>query len=597
MKAESIRLRATAVPLYFTLFLALILSTVSVVASPAGAHPIQALNPDMVTAIQIHKFEQPVVAGVAANGLPQDTTGLAPVAGATFTAKRVPGIDLTTNSGQREAAGLMAAEAADLVADEPVAAISTTDTSGNASLLNLRVGLYHVEETGIPAGYLGSAPFLVALPLSDPQRGDSWLSTVHVYPKNAKVNIALSVVDQDAVKTGDTIRWISRSAIPLHTSLDGYRVVQVINPHLLFDGDPASPARSDGVTVTIEPSSLALQSGRGDRQVAGIPGVFPSLRYEKPATLRFATNAASPGLLRGVDYRISYSETTRRLSVDFQESGLHKLEHAVAEDPGTRVRIDYGTTVMAEGIHSNEAVLYPSQDAIDQHVAVSDIAITKWGPLSVAVYENNDPQQPIAGAVFELYINAQDAFSRRNPMIIDGVSQWTTDENGQVTIRGLRFSEFANGLDREQSDELFRYYWVVPTYVPDGWIWADTQPLRGTVNSEIESHTIIYSVESDGEQGGTGRRGLIFGFIPIFWDFSSSGSGDERAPAREYGSESTLPADTSATATPDVSRRDGGLASTGAQVIGLVIFGGVLMIAGIFLVVGRRAKKEKGIES
>ncbi len=397
--------------------------------------------------IEIHKFEQPDERGVPSNGLVQDTTGLRPVKGATFTAKRVPGIDLTTIAGQQAASVLAANDAADLVSNVPAAASATTDASGNATLTPLDAGLYYVEEVMTPAGYVEAVPFLVALPLTDPVSRDQWLTTVHIYPKNAVASISLDVVDQDAIVLGDIVHWTSTSTIPNVPSLDGYRVEQVIDTKLEYTGTP----------------------------VVSIAGGAP--------------------LTPGVDYTVTFDPDTNTVAIEFTDAGLRKLEDALERDPNSTVTIEYDTIVLREGELINEAILYPSRSSIDDGRGVSDTAITKWGPLSVVVHEYGNPSNLIANACFMVYASEADARAQRNPISVDGVNQWVTDDQGRFIVPGLRFSNFANGLDRDPSDPLYRLYWAVPVCIPPGWTWVDDRPLAGAVNDVLQFQTLIFEVE------------------------------------------------------------------------------------------------------
>lgn len=138
--------------------------------------------------LQIHKYEQPATPGDPATGLPIDPAviGTDPVPGAAFTATRVPGIDVTTNAGQRDAANLTVAQAVQRIHDQgtpPTATSGLTNAQGNASLTVPNAGLFYVEETTVPTGFIRSAPFLVVLPLTNPDTRDGWLSTVHIYPE------------------------------------------------------------------------------------------------------------------------------------------------------------------------------------------------------------------------------------------------------------------------------------------------------------------------------------------------------------------------------------------------------------------------------
>lgn len=487
----------------------------TMVVSAAPAYASQPIDPDATTALEIHKFEQPDSLGDATTGLTQDTTGLTPVSGVKFTATRVPGIDLTTNSGQQAAGELTISEAAELVADAPRAASGVTDISGHVSLNPLDVGVYYVEEIETPAGIVASAPFLVALPLTHPQKRDRWLNTVHVYPKNATASITLDVMDQDAVKLGDPVYWTSRSTIPIQPTIDGYRVEEILSENLELVGLPDNLEQD--IAVTLDCASCA-------------------------------------SLAPGVDYSLGYSPDSRVLTIEFLESGLRKLENAVVQDPSAEVKIAYVTTVLASGSHVNEAVLYPSRAAIDDRKGARDTATTKWGPISVLVHEADNPSSLIPGARFELYESAEDASAQRNPIIIDGVQEWTTDDTGRLVVHGLRFSDFVNNLDRETGDDLHRAYWTAPTYLPDGWSWVADAPQAGTVSSAEDYQTLIFLVDREGE-------------APATQDPEAPTDEPSKTPGDEPGGE---------------------LPMTGAQIIGALILAAVLVAVGTLLLSRKR---------
>lgn len=528
------------VPAFMLAFVAvMMLGLMTAVPVHAQNGSTNKIDPTWSTTLEIHKFEQPTGAALNANGLPQDTTGLTPVSGATFIAKKVPGVDLTTSAGQREAAGLTVDEAAGLVTNGSEVARVVTDGQGNATMADLGVGLYFLQETNIKNGYIGSSPFLVALPLTDPANRDSWLRTVHVYPKDAKVAITLDVIDEHAVAIGETIYWVSRSNIPNRTNIDGYLVEELINENLEFIGAPGN--LSDDVDVSLDcPDCEALEAGR--------------------------------------DYTLDYDKARRVLSVNFTDQGLRKLEDAVKTHPTARVRIKYDTKVLREGIHTNTANVFGSNEAISNRSGVSDDATTKWGPLSVIVHEVNKPSNRIPGARFKLYETRADAISGTNPIIVDGVDEWTTDSNGQLIIHGLRFSGFYNGLDNPENSEHYNRYWAAPINTPDGWKWVNDEPLVGGVHHETEYEELIFEVYKESE----GRPP----FIPIFPIFP----GAETPPG---SSGQPVPPD-SGELSGDIPREGTAdkLASTGAQVTGIFFLALALIGGGILLMLRKRRDPE-----
>ncbi|WP_448656657.1 SpaH/EbpB family LPXTG-anchored major pilin [Microbacterium lacticum] len=432
-------------------------------AQPSRAdQPAPSIDPAAATAIEIHKLRQPDGLLPPATGLVQDTAGLAPVAGAVFTATLVPGLDLTTDAGQRAAAQLTAGQAEVLISGVAPSARATTDNNGNASLSGLQVGMYLVREVGTPTGYTPSVPFLVPLPLTVPDTRAGWLYTVHVYPKNAYAGVALSVIDHDAVTLGDTVRWQSQSDIPHVPVLDGYRLVQRLDARLNLVG---------GADVSIL-CNVALAGG------------------------------ACPRPVEGVDYTMSYDGSARLLTVNFTPAGRAMLAHTAGLDPAARVVVSYRTAVLAGGELSSESILYASDAAIrggsGAPAPVSDSAMTKWGPLAVVVHERGRPDHLISGAALRLYRTADDAAAGRNPIVVNGVSTWTTDAQGRVDIPGLRFSGFVDGLDRELSDPLYRYYYAVPISFPSGYT-GSTAPLRTIVASTTDAQVVTVEVWRTGD--------------------------------------------------------------------------------------------------
>lgn len=77
---------------------------------------------------------------------------------------------------------------------------------------------------------------------------------------------------------------------------------------------------------------------------------------------------------------------------------------------------------------------------------------------------------------------------------VNGVDEWVSDALGRLEIPGLRLSGFANGLDRDTVDPLFRHYWVAPTCAPEGWSWVSDRLRPGAVFSTVNAETIIFEV-------------------------------------------------------------------------------------------------------
>lgn len=436
-----------------------------------------------------------------------------PLAGATYTVKKVPGIDLTTNDGWAEASALTVAEVASRVASEdPTGGPLTTGNDGVAEFTGLPLGLYYVEETSAPAGYLTAAPFVVALPMTDPD-GSGWLYEVHVYPKNSALDIELRVIDQDAIKLGDLVDWKGSSGIP------------------------AGDLQKYNLTGTIA-DQLEL--------VDGAAGVEVGLSC--PSLLRSRGGQSCPVLEPGIDFTV-VPAAGGGFEVVFTPTGLRKLEAAKEADPGSRVTVSYRTRVLEQGELTNELSVHAVQtgaDPEDQSGRATAAATTKWGPAEILVHQVDKPEVLIPGVCFNLYASQEDAKAQRKKIVIDGVSEWVTDTNGQAHIAGLRFSDFANGSAVLPGDPLYRTYYAVMTCVPDGWR-GSTSPLPLDVDSVTIASVAVVEL------------------------YPEPGPGPDPKP------------------TPD---GDGSLSKTGAQVMGASILAALALLLGAGLLRRRRPEEK-----
>lgn len=530
------------------------IAMVFVLAVVSAVFAVPAHADDADYAIEIHKFESPHGLSFAANGLPQDTNGLNPVAGATFKATVVPGFDPLTNEGQRAIAQLSVDQALELTKGKSPQVIAKTNSFGDGSLAPLSAGLYLVQETDIQPGFVGSAPFLVALPLTNPATQNSSLSTVHVYPKDALAGITLDVRDDHAVKRGDTIFWTSHSSIPMLADIDGYQIVHTIAPQLRPNGK---------VTVGFDCSDC-------------------------------------PALEQDVDYTVVFDDHSNSYTINFLDKGLRKLDGVVEKHPTAQVEVELSTEVLRAGIHENSVELYPSMEAIENRRGVSDTAETKGGPLTIVVHEVDNPKERIADTGVRLFLSEQDARAGTNPVEIDGVSEWFTGPDGRVLIDGLRFSGFANGLDIPESSDKFRRYWVVPTQIPDAWFLVNNRPQFGQVYSTDEPEEVVCLVQrapAKTEEGLIDK--IIVGIIPFipfipflgFAGGSSEGSSSgSSGPSDSSGSsQDSQSSEEIAAQQPRTSGKQS-LAETGVQITGIVLLGLVLIGVGFVLVTRRKAQ-------
>ena len=82
----------------------------------------------------------------------------------------------------------------------------TTANGGVAKFENLELGLYLVVETGVPDKVTKTAdPFLVSVPMRDPENQNTWLYDIHVYPKNETTYGKVEIVKHGITGSGEAV--------------------------------------------------------------------------------------------------------------------------------------------------------------------------------------------------------------------------------------------------------------------------------------------------------------------------------------------------------------------------------------------------------
>jgi fimbrial isopeptide formation D2 family protein len=440
-------------------------------AAASAAPAPHLIDPTQTGTINIHKFTMPETAPTERdNGKVKDTTGLEPLEGVTFSVVQVDPdtYDLTTNAGWSALRSLTPAAAA--TAPHGATQSVTSDAAGLASASGLPLGVYLVTETSYPAGTTPGAPFLVTVPMTDPDDRNAWMYTINVYPKNSVIGGGSKTVDEsNAHKVGDTVTWTIRGDIPLVDVLDGYRIVDPLDARL-----------------TYVDTAVSLTNGTA--------------------------------LVEDTDYTLTATGTPTKVTVDFTAAGRAKL----VANKSAQVQVVIRTTINAVGEIVNEAIVYPNEASFDIEPGepggpiVTPESEVKYGNVTIEKVNAADNTAKLEGATFQVYLTEADATAGTNPISIKGTSSWTTDSAGLLTISGLRQSDWYNGQTVAPGDTGFQYYWIVETAAPTGFELL-AAPVRVTVGA-VDT-VIDFTVENSPSNGGftlpfTGSTidaGLIYG--------------------------------------------------------------------------------------
>lgn len=440
---------------------ALLLLSGGVAAQAAPAFPTQDGS------IIVHKFEQPAQNGADNDGLElpgNATNGWKPLAGAEFTAKKVDGIDLSTNEGWLAAQDLTVDEAAKRVSGAGVKS-GLTNAAGEATIKPLPIGLYFVEETTTPSGHIGAAPFLVAIPMTHPTELDKWITDVHVYPKNALIG-SKDVEDKDSIKLGDAVVWTIKGAVQAPASgqsITGYAIADKLDGKLTYSA-------------------------------------------AKPAVATITQPAGAGQLVAGTDYTVKHFPDTNTVAAILTKSGLDKLTAAKKSNPATQVQLVVPTTVNAVGAIENTGLIFPNGEGVDQAFGTDPTdptdptlppcvencyetpgAITKWGNIDFTKVNNDKPATGLAGAEFQVYA-VDPASPGATALTLDvagtPTSTFVSKADGKVSIPGLRYSNWANGAAIADDHADFQPYWIVETKAPEGYELL-AKPIKVKVNESV----------------------------------------------------------------------------------------------------------------
>ncbi|KAA8723759.1 SpaH/EbpB family LPXTG-anchored major pilin [Corynebacterium spheniscorum] len=412
----------------------------STTAEAAQAHLI---NPAATGSIVVHKYlyDNPTTAGTGNpdDAVPADAT---PLGNVPFTIKKVTLTNpLNTPDGFAEAAKLTADTAP---VDDDSKVTMKTGPDGVATFSDLAVGVYLVSEdavdsstvTGLEEGkqITPAAPFLVFVPMTNPKDRSSWNYDVNVFPKNSQTGATKEVEDAGA-NAGDEVTWTIKGDIPVPGA------DKTLSKYVVNDNLDAS-------------------------------------KVEKPTVVVEGLNI-SPALTENTDYTVTITEGEEyQVSVEFTEVGLKKLAAAKNTEitgnnvPAPQVQVKITAKVLPLGedgmpLLENKATVV-SNNGSTEHDTTTNTDTVKSYFGKVKVNKVDEANKPLSGAKFQVFQctgAAEDPTLEGESLTVNGVSEWTTDDQGTFTIDALHVTDFADNeelVDRS-------HYCLVETEAPMGY--------------------------------------------------------------------------------------------------------------------------------
>ncbi len=442
--------------------------------------------------ITIHKLVKDNSNGTTeGNGLEDATATGTPLGNVTFTAERLTHVDLTTQAGWEKLAsynGNVDAAKADGV---DAAKEKTTGADGLAKFDDLTLGAYIVTETKTPAGYVGSKPFIITVPMTHPTDLNKWVYDVHAYPKNSKAGIEKTVNDADTPAIGSTIK----SDVPAAEALAYYDVVDQYDKR-----------------VELPEANVALKLING--------------------------KTGEVALVKDTDYKLISADgtdhKTKFWTAQFTVAGRQKLVDNRKDDT-TKVQMDLSGTVKdkveADGLFKNKAILLPNEPSngwtpesgtVPPPDYPNSEVVSKFGKVKITKVSSKDANAKLSGAQFEVWKCTPQSTPTTNFESVDatldkqlspaGTTTYETDADGVVTIDGLRNNDWENNEAVANPG----WYCLVETKAPDGFE-LQTRPIAFQVltsnSTEDNTYTLATTVKDVPHNGGfnlplTGAAGV-----------------------------------------------------------------------------------------
>lgn len=446
-----------ALQLFSIVSIALVLAIVVALLAPSLAHAAPADLPDSSreASLTIHKYVLPdsVSPGGEANGstsasasIPKDAQ---PLQGITFSIRRIYSAQkvemlVSYNFAQKDEfvayQGNAAKPGAFFFNKQDVASEQTTNDQGSASFsLTGAQGYYLVTEKPDPRVEVPCDPFIVSVPMENPDDASSWLYDVHVYPKNYQIDVDKkilladgSLAMHDGASRGDPVTFFLTCDIPSDVgNCQSFTMTDELDWRLT-----AAESAPENLSVTAAGKELALNDD-------------------------FTVNVS--------ESKDSADRTRQTVTIDFIP-GKEKLQSIVNSCNGagaSKIAVSFSARVNSNatfGKFDNQAVFDITNSVGTHHSHPTPKPDVSFGEIEISKLSATDNAEKLPGAVFRIAASKEDAYKGTWIHAIDSAGKdlgpWevTTDASGKAAFSGLSY-DLESGTD----------YYLVEVQAPEGY--------------------------------------------------------------------------------------------------------------------------------
>ena len=374
------------------------------------------------------------------------------------------------------------------LADTLVTDGGTSDAPlGLATSINLAKGYYLVVEQANTAVAAPAAPFVVAIPMTNPT-GDGWIADVHVYPKNEDLTVDKEP-DVTSVEVGDTVTWTITGSIPADIAdAKKYDIVDKLDLALNYTADSVvvkgllNSGDTTGVTLTKEVHwNPIFDAGTNTLRVSFTEEGLKELAKYKFVSVSFDT-VVNEGILGRLDYTIPNKAT-----VEFINRNDDEIER---ETPETKVHTG------AIRVDKTDANTGKMLEGAQFQIASSEANATAGRYL----------RKTSGGIIVDF---GDPGYDTASPWI-----ETTTQDGVDTTKAYALFKGLADYVEDTSGNKTYNSYWLVETKAPNGYnLLSNPIKVDFTADNSTEdtSYTVTIAVNNttDFTLPQTGGIGMI----------------------------------------------------------------------------------------